>query len=283
MTNSRFDDDWVKLTGLIKPADIRRLRTHGPINGLSIVQSPLLTAKIAREFLALESVTRLWLWCDVTRTAMQSVVSTPGLKVLDVLDIKPPGYLGNFARATTLEEFRANLYLTEMDLLEIANCKSLRELGAQSSAISSRSINALLELPNLQSIDLEGSSFDDDMAERIGASQGITSLDIGATRITRRGLQHICKMTQLQSLDLWATDLEEEDLDALQRLTNLEYLSVGNHVGSTNFKAASLLPRLAAIGSLKRVWLDGVRLNAKQRSQLEARYSSVRITNEPAK
>ena len=150
MTNSRFDDDWVKLTGIIKPVDIRRLRTHGPIDGLSIAKSSLLTAKIAREFLALESVTQLWLWCDVTRTAMQSVVSTPGLKILDVLNIKPPGCLENFAHAGTLEEFRSNLYLTEIDLLEIANCKSLRQLGAQSSAISSRSINALLELPNLQ-------------------------------------------------------------------------------------------------------------------------------------
>jgi hypothetical protein len=278
MQNASLDDGWVALKGVATPADIRRLQGTSHINKLSVTESPRLTARIAEAFSSLESVAWLWLWCDVTRTAMRHVVSISGLRVLDVLNITKPGRLEGFSSAITLEAFRGNHFLTEPDLFEVITCKSLREVGAQGAALSVRVLDALLRLPALERLDLEGTSFDDSMAEHISASKVLSSLDVGATRITRAGLSHLCKMGQLRSLDLWATGIEESDLDLLAHLPNLEYLSVGDVEGQSGFNAESLLRRLEAIPSLKRVWLDGVPLSEAQKATLESRYSYVRIT-----
>ena len=144
--------------------------------------------------------------------------------------------------------------------------------------MSPRVIKALLDLPRLTSLDLEGTQFDDSMAKAISGSGLLTSLDVGATRITGAGLSHLCKMSQLRSLDLWATSIQESDLDLLAQLSNLEYLSVGDYEDSSSFNAATLLPRLGAIPSLKYIWLDGVKLEPSHRASLEARYVTVRIT-----
>lgn len=278
MTKSSPRDDWTKLEGRVSAADIRRLG-KGAIETLSLTKMPTLTAKVAQGLSSLQSVDRLWLWCDVTRTAMRHVIAVPDLRILDVLNLVKPGRLEPFSVASNLEVFRGNHYLTEEDLLQVATCKSLRELGAQGAGLSSRAIEAILDLPKLESLDLEGSEFNDEMAEQTSASTLLTSLDVGATRITRAGLKHLCKMKQLRSLDLWAiTSIQESDLDLLAELPNLEYVSVGEFSEVPSFNAETLLPRLNAVSSLRRIWLDGVKLDPPQRASLETRYESVRIT-----
>lgn len=279
MTKAPPKDDWTKLEGRISAGDIRRLGSRGAIEKLSLTKMPTLTAKVAQGLSSLQSVDQLWLWCDVTRTAMRHVIAVPGLRTLDILNIVKPGRLESFSAASNLEVFRGNHYLTEEDLLQITTCKSLRELGAQGAEVSLRAIRQILELPKLESLDLEGSEFNDEMAEQISTSTLLTSLDIGATRITRAGLKHLCKMRQLRSLDLWAiASIQESDLDLLTELPNLEYVSVGEYSEVASFNAETLLPRLNAVSSLKRIWLDGVRLDPPHRESLEARYEAVRIT-----
>jgi len=273
-----MQDGWVELKGPIKAKDLRSLGRLGELKRLSVTKQRLLTAEVARGFSAIKSARQLWLWCNVTRTAMRYVIAIPGLEVLDVLDVKPPGRLTGFSSATTLEAFRCNVGLSEADLLEIASCRSLRELGIQSSTLTPQALDALLEVPELQSLDLEGTSFDDAMAARINTSKSLRSLDVGATLLTRSGLEHICRMTQLRSLDLWATKITEADIDLLAKMPHLEYLSVGGVEGDTTFDARTLLPRLQAICSLQRVWLDGVQLSEDEKAILEKRYTSVRIT-----
>jgi hypothetical protein len=140
MQNGSRDDGWVALEGVATPADIRRLRGTGHIDKLSVTKSVRLTARIAEAFSSIESVDWLWLWCDVTRTAMRHVVSISGLRVLDVLNITKPGRLEGFSSAVGLETFHGNHFLTEPDLLEVAACKSLREVGAQGAALSVQAV-----------------------------------------------------------------------------------------------------------------------------------------------
>lgn len=271
-------DDWVELSGAIKPQDIRVLRNLGHIPKLSITKSPLLTVKTASAFSALKSVSHLWLWCDVTRTAMRHILAIPGLREIDVLAIVNPGKLGLFSSAESLEVFRGNHYLTEADLLAVTSCRTLREIGAQCSLLTPRVVEALLDLPELHTLDLEGTAFDDNMAASISNANQLVSLDIGNTRLTRKGLSHLCTMKQLRSLDIWATNITEPDLELLAQLPNLEYLSLGNMEGLPSFRAESLLPRLKTISSLQRVWLDGIALNTEQQTELESRYAKVTIT-----
>ena len=129
MRNASLDDGWVALKGVATPADIRRLRGTGHIKELSVTESGRLTARIAQAFSSLDSVEWLWLWCDVTRTAIRHVASISGLRVLDVLNLMSPGRLESFSSAIALEAFRGNHFLTELDLLEVCTCRSLREPG----------------------------------------------------------------------------------------------------------------------------------------------------------
>jgi hypothetical protein len=277
MKQAKPQNDEVEIEGHFSPATIRAIAKQGHIEKLSITNAPLLTAKVARGFSALSSVTQLWLWCDVTRTAMRYVIAIPQLQILNILNIKNPGRLGGFASATSLHTFRCP-FLSESDLLEISTCRTLREISVQDGEISPGVIEALLGLPQLEKLDLEATVFDDDMAKQISASTRLLSLDVGATRLTRKGLIHICKMRQLQALDLWATAIDESDLDLLSQLPKLEYLSIGDVEGCTRFNAETVLPRLARMSALQEVWLDGIPVNSSQMEQLESSYKKVRVT-----
>jgi Leucine Rich repeat len=142
-----------------------------------------------------------------------------------------------------------------------------------------KSLKKLLALPNLQSLDIEATKFNDRMAAVLHESPTLRSLDIGATRITGKGLEHIARLQHLRSLDLWATRLEEADFDLLARLPQLEYLSVGHYYGiRTPFNPDTLLKRLSAIASLKRLWLDGVLLTDAQKEKYKSRFADFRHT-----
>jgi hypothetical protein len=271
-------DDWAKLEGAFTAADVQSLRKLGHIEKLSITKGPRITAKTSRALSTLASVTWLWLWCEITRTAMRHVIAIRGLRDLDILGMTGPGILEGFASAGSLERIRANFGMTEQDLLEICRCRSLREIGAQNARLTPPVFEALLGLPQLEALDLEATDFDDEMAEQISSSDRLASLDVGAGKLSRHGLTHICKMKQLRSLDLWATRIEQDDVELLRDLPRLEYLSIGDYEGGKRFDAELLLPRLIGMPSLKRVWLDGVALTPDQRAQLEVRFSSVRIT-----
>lgn len=117
------------------------------------------------------------------------------------------------------------------------------------------------------------------MVRRISRSTTITSLEIGGTRLTRKGLQHLVNMQQLEALDIWATRLSLEDLRLLPALGRLEYLSLGEYYGIHSLDPAGVVEVLLAMPGLKRVWLDGVRLDAVQKAMLEARFERFRHTD----
>jgi hypothetical protein len=277
MADNGHKSDWVSLQGEITAAKIRALGNKGHIDKLSLSKGNLITAAIARGFKYLESVEWMWLWCSVTRTAMREVLTVPNLKTLHVLEIRHPGQLQNTELAESLIAFRANHYMSEMDLFAVSKFPALEELGAQNSAISESSLAAILEMQYLQNIDLEGTGFDDKMAKTVSHVDRIKKLDLGATRLTGKGLKHLCDMKQLISLDLWANDIAVEDLDMLVDLPHLEYLSVGGYSGQDKFTSKGVLPRLKKIGSLKRIWLDGISVSEEEQKDLEERYEYVRL------
>ncbi|MES2932095.1 MAG: hypothetical protein V4805_01195 [Pseudomonadota bacterium] len=270
-------DGWYSLTADTTVETIKPLLAIGSIEKLSISKIPLLTVKIAKRLANLR-VEELRLWCGVTRRAMRYMIRQPGLKVLDVLSIQGPSQLANFSKAQDLKVFRSNCSMTEHDLLQVTQCAGLQELGAQSAQLSASAFSAILALPDLVSLDLEATPFDDKMAKKVSRSKTITSLDLGATRLTRAGLEHLVSMKQLRSLDVWATNLNETDLKLLSNLPELEYLSLGDHDGCSLLDPEAVTSILLNFPSLKRVWLDGIRLEASQRNALEAKLESLRLT-----
>ena len=209
---------------------------------------------------------------------MRHVLQIPGLEILDVLAVKAPGALSGFERAASLHTLRANHYLNEQDLLAIAECAPLRELGIQGAKLTRAALRKLLELPQLESLDLEGTPFTDTMARLVSKSTSIQSLDLGATRLTRTGLESLVSMSQLRSIDLWATRLSAKDLELLLELPHLEYLSIGGYSGSTSLDPERVVSLILALPSLKHAWLDGIDVTPAQVARLKERPLKVRAT-----
>lgn len=275
-TNIKDKDSWLSLEGVISDEDFLSLSKLAHINKLSITKQPIITESIAKRFSSIQSINHLWLWCTATRAAMQHIIVLEGLNTLDLLSLKKPGKLINFAIAADLRVLRCNNDMNEADLLEVANLPNLEELGAQNSELTKRALNALLRMPNLKKLDFEATKFDDKWAKRLAASNTITHLDIGAGKLTNKGLKDICKMSQLQSLDIWSTNIDEKGLDLLANLPNLNYLSIGGYAGQTTLTAKGVIPRLGAIKSLKKIWLDGILLNEVEHKSLKERFEYMR-------
>ncbi|TAG26299.1 MAG: hypothetical protein EAZ37_09570 [Burkholderiales bacterium] len=270
---------WYKLDGTNPAESIRAIGSVQHIEKLSITNFRLLTVELAKQFSSFRSVGWMWLWCDVTRSAMRHVIRIPGLEVLDVLNIKAPGKLQGFDSAENLHTVRANHYLKEEDVLAITQCRTLQELGIQGAEVTPKVIAALLSLTELRALDVEGSAFDDRMAASLCELPTLEVLDVGGTNVSRAGLTHLISMKQLRSLDLWATKVTEADLELLRELPGLEYISVGNYEGLLSLDANKVVPLLLELPSLKRVWLDGISVSDTQKAALHAKLDSVRITS----
>lgn len=273
-------DEWIELQVPITIESLNDLEKLGHIEHLAITQHPLLTAKIAKGFQAVLSAGQIWLWCEVTRAAISHIVTVPNLKMLDVLSIKSGGKLCNFSLAQSLERFYcANTdALRADDFKEISSCMSLTQIHFPNSTLTPQIVKYLLQLPHLHVLDIEASNLDDEMASLISRSKTIETLELGATAISARGLAEICKMTQLKSLDIWATTITQDDLDLLENLPHLEYLSVGQGYDDHYLDSNSLLNTLEKINSLKRVWFDGINFSSDEKMMLSRKYDEIKIS-----
>ncbi len=178
-----------------------------------------------------------------------------------------------------MEEVRINHYLEAEDVLDVVRCSTLKELGIQSATLTPAVVDALIALPKLASLDVEGTNLDDQMLERLCTKRSLTQLDIGTTAITRRGLIAVCtSMPQLQSLDLWSTKLTLDDLQLLTELPKLEYLSVGDLEGLCDWDQAPLTKLLLDLPALKRVWIEGVEIDQAHRERLSTQLERVMVT-----
>lgn len=280
MDHPAFDnasEGWIDLTGATQASMLRELATQGAIARLSLTDGPTMTARVAAGFKAVKAVDWLWLWRAATRAAMRDIITIPGLRVLDVFSLSGGGRLPSFAACATLQVVRINWDMNARDLLAIAACAPLRELGAQSARLDMRAIEALAGHPALERLDLERTHFDDAMAERLSASTSLRSLEIGDTPISRRGLAAIAGMTQLRELDLWATRFDIAELELLTGLPRLEYLSIGGIHDDRILAAGPLLRLLERLPALKRIWLTDIALDPAQVEELTSRYEHVRI------
>jgi hypothetical protein len=266
-----------RVDGALTDDVLRCLSGLQDIDELAVFNSPRMTTAIAKRLLELSSPRRLWLWCGVSRIALNHLLRIPGLEVLDILDVCKPGRLSGFECATSLHTFRANCWLTAEDVHAIARCTTLRELGLQKARLDRKALDALLSLPFLCALDLERTPFDDAMARQAARSSTLTSLELGATRITRRGLESLVRMPNLRRLDVWATRLTTDDLDLLREASALEWISIGDYRDSP-LPGDRIVPILLSMPALKNAWLDGVTLTPDQRTLLESRLPQVRIS-----
>ncbi len=269
-------EDKIVIKGPYSEKDLKAYSQKSLIKSLTCLDQKLVTAQVAKGFSSLQAVHELWIWSSVTRTAMREIIRIPELQVLDLLEIIHPGRLMYFSEAIDLKEFRCNHYMSEADLIEISKIPNLVELGAQGAEISQKSLEALLAMNKLKSLDLEGSEFDDKLAFIMAQSTQINRLEIGASKITSNGFELISNMSQLESLDIWATELRDIDMKCLTKLENLKYLSIGGIAGQQHITYDGIIEILKDMPKLKRLWLDGVELSDQQAGELHEKYEYFR-------
>lgn len=267
----------VTLDPQLRPDAIRALAAGGPIECLTFGHGRLLDARRAKHLHALPPTRWLWLRGATTRAGIRQIIRIPGLETLDVMQLRGPGAVSGFGDVAGLRSLRINGWLHARDLRGIAASPSIETLGAQGAELTPRALDALLAMPRLRALDLEGTDFDDAMALAVSRSTTLEHLELGKTRLTGTGVAHLARMPRLRGLDLWATPVSEADCAMLRELPALEYVSLGGY-DDAPLDGAALLPLLLAMPALKRVWLDGARLDRDQIAALEARFESVRIS-----
>jgi hypothetical protein len=125
------------LTRALAPETMRQLAELSAVEPLKLRITKIAQFGVGHALcLAGLRVEQLWIWCDVTRAAMNHILQLEGLRELDILFMSRPGKLKNFHKAAQLEVFRANHYMTESDLLQVAQGPSIRVLGAQNADLA---------------------------------------------------------------------------------------------------------------------------------------------------
>lgn len=267
----------LSLLGRLTPSKMRAMTPSNEIKTLTVSSDTFFHQKLADELAQWPGVKEVMLWGTVSKAALQRLLSLAEIHEIYVMELHKHGNLHDIDQSSSLQVFRGG-WLSARDLRALAQLKNLKTLSAQNSFVNQQTIEMVVNSSSLTNLDLEASNLDDDMAKELAKSSKIEQLDVGATRLGRSGLQEICKMTQLRELDIWALDLDEHDLACLEGLPNLEYLSVGGYDGQERLKSKNVLPRLAKLPSLRRVWLDGIPVTENEAAELRARYKNAQIT-----
>ncbi|WP_133821189.1 hypothetical protein [Tahibacter aquaticus] len=272
-----------ELCGPLTPEAVRELALRGPLYWLRVRQQPLFDAALADALLGIAVLENAQFLCSVTRAALQRLLQIAGLRCLYVNEIAPRGSPANFENASLLERFGGDRLVHQADLLAITRSPALREFYAIDSRMTAQTLDAFLAMPTLEMLSLEDCGIDDALAARFERCPQLQRLFLANNPLGREGLTHIARLKQLRELDLWATPLHVDDFEQLQQLPHLEYLSVG-HTGSAKtaalgLTAEALLPRLSALTALRRLELDGINVDEKQRAAFAARFESVQILN----
>ncbi len=279
--DTRSDLPQISIEAPLSVKHVRALAPAGPIDHLSLSAPDFCHVKIAREISRWPSVREISLFCTASKAALRQLLETPRLEEIYINDLHQHSSLKGMLLSASLRSLECSFGLSSDDLLEISKLPNLTTLSAQNAQFSGAALESIANMPELTTLNLEGTSLTDEMAAMLASSSKLTRLEIDATRVSAKGLRHICQMQQLQALDIWALNIQEDDLSSLSALPNLSYLSLGGYDGQTTLTAAGVLPRLAALPSLKRLWLDGIPTTKQQEAELKARYEHVKITFEP--
>lgn len=271
----------IQLEGPLTAGCLDALASHGPLQSLSIDDHAVFGLRQARELLSLPGVDWLRLWCPATRAAASLLLEIPGLRVLELSELRTGGTLRGFDVPRTLERFYWPWYsLQPGDFAAIAQSPTLQTVGTGHSDFTSQDFDALLAMPRLESLDLESCGIDDALASRLRTGTSLRSLFLALNPLTRAGLRHIVALESLRELDLWETAITLDDLELLQALPQLEYLSIGcgdPEQATHRYDPDRLLPLLARLPSLQRLELDGIVLDETQRAAYAARFAELKL------
>jgi len=245
---------------------------------LAIYDQEFFSGKLAASLWKFEKLKEVRLRCNVGRGAITHFLRMPNLEKLEVQEIRSPGRsLRGFAETRQLKEFRCSYSscLTRSELHAITQSNSIEVLGIRNATIDQTTIEKIISMPALTTLNLGDTNLDDGLALILSKSSNITDLFIACTNVASDGFRAICKMKQLTHLDVWSIRITDNDLQALESLKNLEYLSIGEYDEGETFCGENVIRNISKLPSVRRLWLDGIKFNELQKQELREKYDDV--------
>jgi Leucine-rich repeat (LRR) protein len=192
----------------------------------------------------------------VTDAQLSYLGSLASLKKLN-LESTEAGDLGMsaVARLAGLEQINlSHTLVTDKGLAALAPLSKLRRLWINNNTHLTG--KGLPLLPELEELELSGTSLDDAGLERAARIPGLRALRAAYSNISDTGLKHLAALPQLRSLDLTSTDILDAGLAALKPLVTLEELFLS--YGRFSDKG---IASLASLSSLRRLDIARTRLS----------------------
>lgn len=134
-------------------------------------------------------------------------------------------HVGELRRLRTLILWRCDIH--DGDLRWIGQLTSLRRLDfSLCSSITDAAVRSLENLGKLEYLNLDG-NITDDALNSIARLGRLKLLDLSGTRIRGPGLAHLEKLTNLEHLSLWQNPITDDALGHLGKLSSLRGLGLG--------------------------------------------------------
>jgi len=191
---------------------------------------------------SLESLKGVWLFSD----GLEALSSCGNLKFLNVRLGRlgerwggSPADVGHLAALGSLEELDVSgRGLLDEDLARIASLSRLKRLGVWTGELTERGWASIGELGELESLHMSAGEITDNSLASVGELRKLESLNISGndkSRVTKRGLNHLNQLTNLQELELGIsgallrpiTDDTALNLTAVKNLKRIELTNIG--------------------------------------------------------
>ena len=191
---------------------------------------------------SLESLKGVWLFSD----GLQALASCRNLKCLNVRLGRlgkrwggSPADVGHLAALGSLEELDVSgRGLLDEDIARLASLSRLKRLNVSTGELTERGWASIGELGQLESLHMSAGKITDHSLTSVGKLRKLESLNIRGndkSRMTKRGLNHLNQLTNLQELYLGMsggtlkpiTDDTALNLTAIKNLKRIELTNIG--------------------------------------------------------
>jgi len=207
------------------------------------------TADHTRRLRELSKLRAITVGVEVDDEMMAHFASVPSLEQLTLSGVKDADvlvHLQSLAELKSLMLFGSSFQNDE--LKSLPTLVSLRQLDLRDTGITSKGLQHLSKMPNLQGLTLYGCvGVDDDGLQEIAKLTQLWGLSLYGTATADAGLVHLQKLRELRVLDLRQTRVTDVGLRNLAGLKYLRNLSIDDLKADSGLSALVDLPALEVL------------------------------------
>lgn len=140
-------------------------------------------------------------------------------------------------------------WVSDSDLVSLANVATLRRLDLSETRISDHGLRELRSAPAISYLNLRYAELITDQGvSALKTWKHLTRLNLEGTKITEGALQQLAELTSLQSLNIGGAQVTDAGVEALTALSNLRELTLGgNKLTDAGLQPLRQMPGLVSL------------------------------------